>query len=240
MLDRLRSSLPRWRRALRRRRRILLLLVAVSILAAGTPSLAAALMPPEHRGADVVVAARDIAPGAEIGSADLTVVRVADALVPAGAADSPDTLRGRRSSVAVPAGTVLLPGMLTADGEAVPEGMALLALSAPAALSSRLEPGARLHVHAASSATGAESWWTSDADGSGGSAGSPGSGRADGADTIIEVLVVEGPGTASGSSIDLGSPGGSDVEVLVAVDLAEEAELARVVSEGWFTVSVIG
>ncbi len=56
--------------------------------------------------------------------------------------------------------------------------------------------------------------------------------------SALTVLVIEVPQDAA-DGIDLGTTSGQDLQILVAVDMADERALARIIAEGWFTVSVI-
>lgn len=219
-----------------------------ALLATAAPPLAAALTPAERDGVTVAVAARDIAPGAELTAADLATTHVAAALVPSGTAKDPEELIGRRTSASVPAGTVVQEGMLASGSTPVPEDMALMAITAPAVLSAHLEPGVRLHVHGSGavddvwSGGGAAARTSS---GSGGqepegthlTAGDPAE-QGGSTGSALTVLVVEVPQDAA-DGIDLGTTSGQDLQILVAVDMADERALARIIAEGWFTVSVI-
>lgn len=147
MLSRFRLQLPRLRRGLRRRRRLLALALAALLAAMMLPPLAAALAPPARIGTEVVVAAEDLAPGTTLQPSDLTTLRVAEELVPEAAAADASLLDGRVLSTAVPAGTVLLPGMLRDQSDAAPpEGAVLMLVPVPAALAEHLSPGTRIEL----------------------------------------------------------------------------------------------
>jgi Flp pilus assembly protein CpaB len=86
MLSRLASLLPagpgrRWRRVLRRRRRPVTAALAAVCLLTGLHAVA----PPRPPSAAVLVAARDLAGGARLTSADLTLARLPPPAVPSGA-----------------------------------------------------------------------------------------------------------------------------------------------------------
>lgn len=69
---------------------------------------------------DVVVAARDIDPGTEIGDADLAVRSVPERYVAADVVRSPSELNGRRPAVAVPAGASMTYALVDETGGRVP------------------------------------------------------------------------------------------------------------------------
>lgn len=215
MLSRIRSQLPLWRRALRRRRRTLTVLAAALLVAALAPSALATVLPAAAHGTTVMVAASDLPAGVELDSSHVDTARVASELVPSQAATAPEQLQGRRLALDVPAGTVLLPGMLEGEaGRSVPDGSALMAISAPAVLGPHLVAGTSIEILS--------------------STAEPGEARRTRAQ-VVE-LVGEEEGAASG----LGATAPSETVVLVLVDSMGARELARAMHEGWLTITVIG
>lgn len=215
MLSRIRSQLPLWRRALRRRRRTLTVLAATLLVAALVPSALPALLPGASRSVSVVVASTDLPAGTTLDSAHLETVRVAEDLVPPQTETSPEQLQGRSTAVAVPSGTPLLPGML--EGEvtgAVPEGAALIAISAPAVLGPHLSPGTMIEILSSTP-----------------EAGTTRSTRAQ----VVEVSPDDDEATAA-----LGASSPSQTVLLVTVDAPGARDLAHAFHEGWMTITVIG
>lgn len=215
MLSRIRSQLPSWRRALRRRRRTLTVLAATLLLAALVPSVLPALLPGASRSVEVVVSSTDLPAGAALDADHLETVRVAEELVPAGAAASPEQLRGHSTAVAVPAGTPLLPGMLEGEGVGtVPEGAALIAISAPAVLGPHLSPGTMIEILSSTPEAGTTR------------------------STRAQVVEVSPEGSGADAGIGASSP--SRALLLVTVDAPGARDLAHAFHEGWMTITVIG
>lgn len=215
MISRIRSQLPLWRRALRRRRRTLTILAAALLVAALVPSVLPALLPGASRGVSVVVASTDLPAGTTLDSGHLDTMRVAADLAPPRTAPSPEQLQGRSTAVAVPSGTPLLPGML--EGEvtaAVPEGSALIAISAPAVLGPHLAPGAMIEILSSTPEAGATR------------------------STRAQVVEVS-PGD-DGADATLGATSPSQIVLLVTVDAPGARDLAHAFHEGWMTITVIG
>lgn len=215
MLSRISSQVPLWRRALRRRRRTLAALAAALLLAVLAPSVLPAILPGASPTTTVVVAASDLPAGTTLEADDLSSVRVAEDLAPPRSLDGPEQLRGHRTVVAVPAGTPLLPGML--EGEttaAVPEGHALMAISAPAVLAPHLAPGATIEVLSST----------------------PQEGRT----RSTRAQVVEVSPDEDGGGAAIGGGASNETVVLISVDPAGARELAHAHHEGWLMISVIG
>lgn len=218
MLSRIRAQLPSWRRALRRRRRLLVLLLCACLIALALPPLAAAVQPADRRGVAVVAAAVDVPAGTALAATDLTTVRVAATLVPAGAATDPDALLGTRTSTEIPAGSPILPAMLRAEAAAeLPAGEVAMVITAPGVLAGQLGPGTPVELLA----------------------GMPESG----VPRHIPAHVVQ-ISSASGGELPLGEDAGltsaDEAEVVVRLAREDAGDLARAQREGWLTVSVVG
>ena len=143
MFSRLRSHLPAWRRALRRRRRLLAGLAVAALVAAVLPSM----LPPSARGVEVVVTDVALEAGTVLTASHLRTVRVAEDLVPAGAAHEVDGVLGRAVRVPLDAGAPVLPGVLESpDAAEVPEGSVLMAVPVPEALVPHLRPGTAIEL----------------------------------------------------------------------------------------------
>lgn len=218
MLTRIRAQLPTWRRALRRRRRLLVLLLCACLIALALPPLAAAVQPADRRGVAVVAAAVDVPAGTPLATTDLSTVRVAASLVPAGAATDPDALIGTRTATAIPAGSPILPAMLRAEAAAeLPEGEVAMVIAAPGVLAGQLGPGTPVELLA----------------------GTPESG----VPRHIPAHVVQ-ISSASGGELPMGEDAGltsaDEVEVVVRLAREDAGDLARAQREGWLTVSVVG
>lgn len=213
MLSRIRAHLPPVRRALRRRRRTLTVLL-IALLAA---MLLPHLLPPSIRGHTVLVAAEDLPGGQPLAAEHLREVEVAASLLPAGTTSTHEELLGRETTVPVPQGTPILPGLLDGgDDSVVPAGSALMAVPAPGVLAPHLLPGTQVEILA--------------------------SGPDPGAPQRIPAQVVDLPGSAAEpAAAGIGGTGsGGDVVVLVTVDRPRAGDLADAMGEGWLTLSVVG
>ena len=135
----------RFRTAVSRRRR----LVAAALCALAVTLLILRFAPPSTRTVPVLTATGEVAAGARIHDADLTVVGFPADLVPAGAFTEASEAAGRTATVALSAGqpltgsAVLGPGMLTGQ----PDGTtaATVRVSDPAVLR-HIRPGDRVDV----------------------------------------------------------------------------------------------
>lgn len=215
MLSRIRSQLPLWRRALRRRRRTLTVLAATLLVAALVPSVLPALLPGASPSVSVVVASTDLPAGTTLSNGHLDTVRVAEDLAPPRTVASPEQLQGRSTAVAIPSGAPLLPGML--EGEVtgvVPEGAALIAISAPAVLGPHLSPGTMIEILSSTPEAGAT--------------------------RSTRAQVVEVSPSDDGATAPLGATSPSQTVLLVTVDAPGARDLAHALHEGWMTITVIG
>ncbi|ATG52333.1 hypothetical protein CFK38_12995 [Brachybacterium vulturis] len=210
MLSRFRAHLPAWRRALRRRRRLLAALAVAALVAALLP----ALLPPSARGVDVVIADAALAPGTVLAPSHLSTTRIAEELVPPGAALEVDAVRGRTLRIPLDAGALLLPGMLVAAGApAIPEGSVLMAVPVPAVLVPHLPPGAGVELLSTDPTL----------------FGSSG----------IDARVLEVPESAAPAPV-LGAGSTGTAEVLVIVAQERAREVAHALGVGAVVVTVIG
>ncbi len=210
MLSRIRSQLPLYRRALRRRRRTLIVLLIAVLAAAVLPSA----LPTSTRGTTVVVAAADLPAGTTLAPEHLQEKQVAAELAPEGIATTAESLLGSTTALPLTAGTPILPGTLTGkDSAEIPEGRALLAVSAPVQLADRLRPGTELEIHHS----------TPDPT-------QPGRTPA----TVVEVA------PTTGASVAGLTDAGADVVVLVTVARGDAADVAHATREGWSILSILG
>lgn len=112
--------------------------------------------PVEPPTAHVLVAARDLAPGAELTDADVTLDAVPVALLPAGLA-APEDVLGRRLAVPVPAGLPLVTELLVDDATTGPPGTVVVPVRfADSGVAAVLRPGMLVDVVAAALLDGAE------------------------------------------------------------------------------------
>jgi Flp pilus assembly protein CpaB len=210
MFTRLLPHLPVWRRALRRRRRSLALLVAALAVVLVLP----ALVPASMQSTSVVVAAGDLPTGTELGPQHLRTVEVASSLVPSGASSSVGQLEGERLAGPVSEGGAVLPADLVgAEGPAIPEGTALVAVPVPEVLLPHLAAGTRIEL-----------LMNDPVDGTG-------------SRIPAEIRSLSADATTSGS---LASPGSTGTEALVLVERQSAGDVAHALGAGTVTVSVIG
>ena len=208
MLSRLRSHLPAWRRALRRRRRLLAGLAVAALVAAVLPSM----LPPSARGVGVVVTDGALEAGTVLTASHLRTVRVAEDLVPAGAAHEVDGVLGRAVRVPLDAGAPVLPGVLESpDAAEVPEGS--VAVPVPEALVPHLRPGTAIELLPTDPAL---------LGGSGVRA------------RVLEVVPSRG-GTSA-----LGGTAAGTTEALVTIERRRAGEVAHALGMGTVVVTVIG
>lgn len=142
---------PGWRRVALARR------LAAAALA--TAALVLALAPRAAGGAPVVVAARDLQPGAAVAATDLRIASWPADLVPAGALTTLDSAAGRVLAAAVRAGEPLtdvrLAGPeLTARLAGSPDAAAVPVRPADTGVAALLRPGDRVDVVGAGSGAG--------------------------------------------------------------------------------------
>jgi pilus assembly protein CpaB len=141
---------PGWRRVALARR------IGAGLLAALALALA---LTPRAAGVPVVVAARDLAPGSLLGTADLAVVEWPPEYVPAGAVEGPAAAEGRVLAGAARAGEVLtdvrLAGPeLAAQVHGGPDAAAVPVRLADADVAALLVPGSRVDVVTAGASAG--------------------------------------------------------------------------------------
>lgn len=210
MLSHLRAHLPAWRRALRRRRRLLTALAVTALVASLLPSM----LPPSARGVEVVVADAALAPGTVLAPTHLSTARIAEDLVPAGAALGIEQVLGRTTRIPLGTGTPLLAGMLVPSGAAaVPEGSVLMTVPVPQALVPHLPPGTRIELLPVDPTA------------------------FEGSGILARVLEVV---ASDSSSPALGSGSAGNAEVLVTVERGQARELAHALGSGAVVVTVIG
>ena len=106
-----------------------------------------ALVPASMQSTPVVVAAGDLPTGTELGPQHLRTVEVASSLVPGGASSSVAELEGERLAGPVAEGGAVLPAdVVGAEGPAIPEGTALVAVPVPEVLLPHLAAGTRIEL----------------------------------------------------------------------------------------------
>ncbi len=135
-----------WPRALLVRRILALILVGLAILLAFRPS--GSVMPPTTR---IVVAVHDLAPGATVVAADVTVRQIPGDLLPAGALTSVNAVTGHVLSGALRAGEPITDVRLvdpadTALADGGPGTSAVPVRLADPAVADLLHPGVRVDV----------------------------------------------------------------------------------------------
>ena len=210
MFTRLLPHVPVWRRALRRRRRSLSLLVAALAVVLVVP----ALVPVSMQSTPVVVAAGDLPTGTELGPQHLRTVEVASSLVPSGASSSVADLDGELLAGPVAEGGAVLPAdLIGAEGPAIPDGTALVAVPVPEVLLPHLAAGTRIEL-----------LMNDPVDGTG-------------SRVPAEVRSLSADAVTSGS---LASPESSGTEALVLVERQSAGDVAHALGAGTVTVSVIG
>ena len=210
MFARLLPHLPLWRRALRRRRRSLSLLVAALAVVLVLP----ALVPASMQSTPVVVAAGDLPTGTELGPQHLRTVEVASSLVPGGASSSVAELEGERLAGPVAEGGAVLPAdVVGAEGPAIPEGTALVAVPVPEVLLPHLAAGTRIELLMSDPVDGT------------------------GSRVPAEIRSLSADAATSGTPV---SPGSSGTEALVLVERQSAGDVAHALGAGTVTVSVIG
>ena len=213
-------------RAVRARRRWF-----AAVLAAGAVAFALdALAPEPPASARVVVAAGDLAPGAQLESSDLRLVAWPTALVPPGALTSLEEAAGRTLSAAVGKGEALtalrlvgpvLAATLVSDGR-----VAAPVRLADAQAATLLRPGDRLDLVAAS-AGGAD----------------PIDGTAGGSYARVVAtgaVVITVPNADTGRSLIAGSPSAGGALVVVAVTRTEALTLAEAAVLGPISALLVG
>ncbi|MFR9805519.1 SAF domain-containing protein [Pseudonocardia sp. RS010] len=164
-----------WRRAVLVRRCLAGALGAVAVVLA--------LSPADGQGAEVVVAARDLAPGSVVAPADLTVTTWPVELVPAGAVDAA-AAEGRVLAGALRAGEPvtdlrLAGNLLAAAATGIPDAAAVPVRLADPDVVALLTPGVRVDVVAAAPEGGEPTVL---------------------ADSAVVLTVLEPGGTSAGSS----------------------------------------
>ena len=210
MFARLLPHLPLWRRALRRRRRSLSLLVAALAVVLVLP----ALVPASMQSTPVVVAAGDLPTGTELGPQHLRTVEVASSLVPGGASSSVAELEGERLAGPVAEGGAVLPAdVVGAEGPAIPEGTALVAVPVPEVLLPHLAAGTRIELLMSDPVDGT------------------------GSRVPAEIRSLSADAATSGPPV---SPGSSGTEALVLVERQSAGDVAHALGAWTVTVSVIG
>jgi Flp pilus assembly protein CpaB len=130
----------------------------LAALCAGLAALVAVDLarPAELPTAHVLVAARDLAPGAELTDADVSLDAVPLSLLPAGLA-APEDVLGRRLAVPVPAGLPVVAELLVDDATTGPPGTVVVPVRfADTGVAAVLRPGMRVDVVAAAVLDGAE------------------------------------------------------------------------------------
>lgn len=190
------------------------------------------LRPPDPPAVEVTVAARDLPAGTVLAHADVAVVAVPVALVPAGVATDAADVLGHRTAVGVPAGLPLASALLAEEAAAPPEGSVVVPVRfADAGVAALLRPGMRVDVVAAALLDGAE------------------------AERLArDALVLAGPdavqeaGAGSSSGLLGGSGGaagtaggaGQDVPVLLAVSPAESVTLGAAAAARVLGAVIVG
>lgn len=130
----------------------------LAALCAGLAALVAVHLarPAELPTAHVLVAARDLALGAELTDDDVVLDAVPVALLPPGLA-APEDVLGRRLAVPVPAGLPLVAELLVDDATTGPPGTVVVPVRfADTGIAGVLRPGMRVDVVAAAVLDGAE------------------------------------------------------------------------------------
>ena len=208
--------------ALWRTRRGLTVLVVLLLAVGFTRQLA----PPGPRTEPVVVAARAVAAGHELGRSDLRVQAVPSRWVPDEAVSDPETLLSRRTAVPLPRGLPVVVSALEGQRFDVdpPPGAVVVALTVSAAAAGgMLRAGDVVDVVVPAAAPALESTAASSGQEPGGTAA-----------VLARRALVLHVGTAHDESVmpDLLTPEASDVTAVVAVTSEEGRRLAAAATWG--------
>jgi pilus assembly protein CpaB len=213
--------LPHRRRPLRLALRIGLwrarFVVAAVCLGIAAGCVAESIRPPDPPTAAVVVAAREIAAGTLLTSADVRIERLPVALAPAGALADPGAVVGASAAVPLAAGVPVLPGLLADDDVSGPPGTVVATVRfADPAVAGLLTSGMRVDVLAATAE------------------GGPGTVVA----TRALVLPVARQPTSAGA-LGLGGSSDTSVPVLLAVAPSEAPALAGAAASALLSAVVV-
>ncbi|MDO5644117.1 MAG: SAF domain-containing protein [Dermabacter sp.] len=199
------------RRALRRRRRSLAVIAAATFILSALGILTPVLTP----GTDVLVSTRPLEAGQSLTGADVRVVRISGAALPAGALSDPAALPTDPLAHAIPEG---LP--LTTDAFAEPDGapapgraLTSIALEDPA-LGALMNRGDTLAIHCADDVTGSS--------------------------RTVQAVVHEAPGATEKDAPTSAFAPATAPSIVVEVSADEVATIAHCTPHGIPRVAIIG